>query len=118
MKRSLLLPALLLTFVVFSCRKDRVCSCVIKETGSVATHSQTQGFPPFLPGSDTTVYSPYDDTRTSKARYAKTNKKQMRGNCFESFEENIKTSEINSSPGIFTITTTNTGKRNISCDIE
>jgi len=113
------LAALAVLSIVFSsCKKDRSCSCTVTTSGTTTTHTQTTGFEPFLPGTDTTTYQPLSSSNTLKQDYNKVSKKTMRGNCVAHSQESLNQNTSNTSPGIFTITTTDNGTKVYDCKIE
>jgi hypothetical protein len=109
---------LMVMFALVACKKDRVCNCTITDEGETKTRSQLTGFSPFLAGTDTTVTQPLNRTNTQKKKYTKVTKKQMRANCMASSDETINRSSNTTIPGIYTITTTDSGTRTYDCKIE
>jgi hypothetical protein len=109
---------LLLTFIAFACAKDHSCYCKITQSGYKTTHTQTAGIPIIFPGTDTTTTEPYLDFTTSRTNYKRTGKRAMKKLCFESSEETIEDRTTNTAPGLYTITTTNSGRRKLECTIE
>ena len=109
--------AVIVLFLV-GCRKDRTCVCSITSTGFTTTRTQTPGIPPLLAESDTTIVSPLNSLSTSNTKYNKVSKHDMRSNCRESSSETFHESSVNQVPGIFTITTSQSGIKSYSCKID
>lgn len=109
---------LFITLILFSCKKTRVCNCTVTTSGSTAQHTQLEGAPPLLPPSDTTVTLPVYTVNTLKKTYPKTRPNDMRDACFSKSEESIGRSYSTVVPGIYTITTTETGTKTYECKIE
>lgn len=100
-----------------ACRKDRTCTCSTTSTGSNVTHTQTPGIPPLIPASDTTITSPINTLTNSSQNYHKVSRQAVRASCPETSSETFNESSLNTVPGIFTITTTQSGIRTTSCKI-
>lgn len=105
-------------FSVMACKKDRVCNCTVTTNGTTTTHTQTTGFAPVFDGIDTTTSQPLNSSNTTKTTYGKVSKKAMHSNCFATSQESLNESSANTAPGIFTITTTQTGTKKYTCKIE
>jgi hypothetical protein len=110
----------LLVTIVFltACKKKRTCNCSIRKTGVTVTRTQSPGFPPLLPGSDTTTTSPYSFYDTSKTEYEKVSEKKVRSSCPSHSEETTNNSNVSAVPGIYTITTSESGKVTRECTID
>ncbi|MCC6369403.1 MAG: hypothetical protein IT236_00215 [Bacteroidia bacterium] len=116
MKKYFLFPALALAII--SCKKDRVCNCTITVQGTTISRTQTLGLPPLLNGTDTTITQPLFTINSEKKTYNKVREKDMRKTCFSTSSESINQSSNNVVPGIYTITTTQTGTKTYDCKIE
>ena len=109
---------LFLIVIGASCRKNRTCNCTVVTDGTSTIRTQLAGIPILLPGTDTTVVQPLYTVNTKKTDYKKVNKHDMRRVCLEKSEETINSTSSNVVPGIYTITTTNEGKKTFTCKIE
>jgi hypothetical protein len=112
-----------LGIMAMSCKKDRTCSCTVTTDGTTTTHTQTAGLaiaglPAILPATDTTTSQPLHSVNTLNTTYPKVSKSSIRANCFSKSEESIDQTSTNTSPGIFTITTTDTGAKTYACTID
>lgn len=116
--RSVAFTLALCCLLLLGCKKDRTCICTITSTGSTNTRTQTPGIPPLLAESDTTILSPINSVTGSNTKYNKLSKRDMRNNCPASASETFNESSVNQVPGIFTITTTQSGIRSYSCKID
>jgi hypothetical protein len=117
MKHPVIVCALFI-LVSFACRKERTCECAITERGTLTTASSTQGLDPILPAIDTTTYYPYELITTRNATHAKISKRAMQAACPASTEETIFDVSVSSVPGLFTVTSTDSGTRTTACKIE
>lgn len=106
------LIVMMLSCLIVSCKKDRVCKCTITTFGSTSTRTVSE-----LAGIDTTIITPLNSTNEVEMTFEKVSKKKAKFNCFDK-KETINESTPNSIPGLFSITITNTGTREHSCDLK
>ena len=111
---------LILCFIAvfaFACKKDRVCECTVTSTITTTRRTQTEGFPPFLPSTDTTEVISATTIKTEKSIFEKVSKKLTKFNCFDKTTpvDNTSTTYVT---GTYTNTTTDKGTKDYSCKIE
>jgi hypothetical protein len=102
----------LFVLVLMSCNKDRVCTCTVVTTGTSSTRTISE-----LIGTDTTVVIPLNTSNQNSTTFNKVSKRKAKYNCFDKSEA-INETTSNGVPGFVTITITNTGTRNYSCELE
>lgn len=116
MRKIILLLAL--TSFAVACKKDLVCDCTVTLEGTLITRTQTTGVPPLINGVDTTTSQPLFAVNTQKKTYNKVREKDMRKTCAASTVETVNQNSYNVVPGIYTITTNQTGNRTYNCTIK
>ena len=104
--------AIIFVFFLFSCNKDRVCKCTVVTTGTTSTRTISD-----LIGTDTTVVIPLNTSNQNATTFNKVSKRKAKYNCFDKSEA-INETTSNGVPGLVTISITNTGTRNYSCELE
>lgn len=102
----------LFVLVLMSCNKDRVCTCTVVTTGTTSTRTISE-----LIGTDTTVVIPLNTTNQNSTTFSDVSKRKAKYNCFDKSEA-INETTSNGVPGFVTISITNTGTRNYSCELE
>lgn len=101
-----------------ACRKNRTCNCTVVVDGTSTVRTQTAGIPFILPETDSTIIQPLYTVNEKKTNFNKVTKRDMRRVCQEKSEEGLNNSTTNVVPSIYTITTTNSGKKTTTCKIE
>ncbi len=102
----------LFVLALMSCNKDRVCACTVVTTGTTSTRTISE-----LIGTDTTVVIPLNTSNQNSTTFNKVSKRKAKYNCFDKSEA-INETTSNGVPGFVTISITNTGTRNYSCELE
>ncbi len=103
---------LIIALLSFSCNKDRVCNCTVVTTGTTSTRTISD-----LIGTDTTVVIPLNTSNQNVTTFNKVSKRKAKFNCFDK-SESINETTSNGVPGLITISITNSGTRNYSCELE
>lgn len=109
------------SFIFLSCKKDRVCDCIVKTEGTSTTTAKITAQiapPPFPPVVlfDTSFSTEFLETDKREIKFFKTTKKQAKNNCI-SYEEPFKESNYNSVPN-FSLITTKEGKKTYNCTLK
>ncbi|MCU0361459.1 MAG: hypothetical protein MUF75_12230 [Bacteroidia bacterium] len=110
--KNIILIASFFVLALMSCNKDRVCTCTVVTTGTTNTRTVSD-----LLGTDTTVTIPLNTTNQNSTTFNDVSKRKAKYNCFDK-SESINETTSNGVPGLVTITITNTGTRNYSCELE
>jgi len=131
MKKHVIAVALLgLAFA--ACKKDHTCDCTVTTDGVTTTRTQITGLsldsiplgvisiplPSLLPARDTTTQQPLHNVNTRKTTYSKVSMSDMRAACYASSVETLNDFSVNQAPGIYTVTTTQSGTKTYDCKIE
>jgi hypothetical protein len=117
MKYSAIL--LLITANLFlACKKDRICSCTSKETGTSTTTAALTFSTPLgsFPVVDTSITAPYGDVFNYERKYQKVTRRQAKNNCV-SYTEPFKDKIVNEAPPL-QLTTEIKGTREVSCELK
>lgn len=113
--------------IFISCKKDRSCNCTVSTRGTTITRNQTAGitlpipgFPPIeiIPGSDTTVVTPFTDSNIDNTSYRKVSKNTMNERCPTTSEETFNDHSVVITPGTSTVTTSTYGKKTYACEVK
>ncbi|MDO9000745.1 MAG: hypothetical protein Q7W45_13335 [Bacteroidota bacterium] len=121
MKNYFILAAI--SLIIFSCKKDRVCSCTITKTGTSTTTGKAElviipGFP--LDLADTSFVTNINETQSVDKKIEKVTKRRAKNNCIsytEPYNETILTSVPASSFNLSVIVT-NKGDKHYACELK
>lgn len=105
------------SLLFISCKKDRTCECTVITNSTTTTHTQTNGFPPFLPKTDTTTVTQNNTAVIEKTKLPKISKRKAKFNCIDS-ENDLTNNAPSSVPGTYTISSSTTGKRTSNCELK
>ena len=121
MKNYFVLTAIAL--IIFSCKKDRECSCTITKKGTSTTTGKADlvlfpGFPTNL--ADTSFVTTINKTQSVIVKLEKVTKRSAKNNCIsysEPYNETILTSVPASSFNL-SVSVTNKGDKHYSCELK
>lgn len=113
----------LTSLILFSCKKDRTCSCTITKTGTSTTTAKADiilfpGFP--TPLADTSFITPVNEVQNVDKKIVKTTKMRAKNNCIsytEPYSETVLTSVPASSFNLSVIVT-NKGDKKYACALK
>jgi hypothetical protein len=110
-------------FLIFSCKKDRTCSCTVTKTGTSTTTGKADlviipGFP--MPLADTSFVTNINDVQSVDKKIEKVTKRRAKNNCIsysEPYNETILTSVPASSFNL-SVSVTNKGDKHYVCELK
>jgi hypothetical protein len=127
-KMKHILFVILLAATFLACKKTRTCNCTITRAGVITRANASEGLSlPAIPGLPTipsiggasdTTNEDYKIITTEISTFDKVSKKDMHAACPKTKEEVIYDRQVMSAAGLFTATTTDSGKKTTECTIE
>jgi len=114
---------LVIAITVFSCKKDRTCSCTVTKTGTSTTTGKADlmllpGFP--IPLADTSFATSINESQSIDKKIEKVTKRTAKNNCIsytEPYSETVLTSVPASSFNLSVIIT-NKGEKKYTCELK
>jgi len=112
----------ILSLVLFSCKKDRTCSCTVTKTGTSTTngHFEVTVIPGFPVTQDSSFVSQINDVQSVDKKLEKVTKQTAKNNCV-SYTEPYNETTLTSVPGTtvsISITVTDVGNKRYSCKLK
>lgn len=113
----------MLAISVFSCKKDRTCSCTVTKTGTSTTTGKADlmliaGFP--IPLADTSFATNVYETQSVDKKMEKVTKRAAKNNCIsytEPYSETVLTAVPASSFNLSVIVV-NKGEKKYTCELK
>lgn len=108
---------ILVSLIVFSCKKDRTCSCTVTKTGTSATTGKVDLV---IFQVDTSFVTNVIETQIVDKKIEKVTKRRAKNNCVsytEPYNETILTSVPTSSFNLSVIVT-NKGDKHYACELK